>query len=128
MKNKKQKAIKEQPFEKRQDIKKLTLFITIVNGGQSSPILRLFENYGCSAQFVQSGEGTAGRQVMDILGISDNKKEVILSIIKKETVPKIKKELEAYFLVSRKNIGIGFTIPLSSIIGVRVYQFIADSL
>lgn len=128
MKSKKKEEVKEPPFEKRPDLKKLTLFVTIVNNGQSTPIIKLFENYGCSAQFIQSGEGTAGKQVMDILGITDNKKEVIMSIIKKETVPDIKKELEAYFQVSKRNRGIGFTIPLTSIIGVKVYQFLADSL
>mgnify|MGYP003303863670 CR=1 FL=1 len=128
LKGKKKQTISNQPFEKTADIKKLSLFVTIVNAGQATPILRIFEDAGVSAQFVQRGKGTATKQILDILGVEDNGKDVVLSLIKQESIPDVKNELNAFFVASKKNKGIGFSIPMTSIIGVKVYQFLANAL
>ena len=126
--SKKKQVQNNEPFEKRDDLKKLSLFITIVNAGQAAPIIKIFEDAGVSAQIVQRGRGTATRQIMDILGVEDNGKDVVLSFIKQESIPDVKVELNAFFAASKKNKGIGFSVPLTSIIGVKVYQFLADTL
>lgn len=115
------------PYEERSDLKKLSLYVTIVNHGQSGPIMKIFQNAGANAQFIQLGHGTAGRQVLDILGISDNRKEIVLSIIKQEALSEVKKELEAFFMINKRNKGVGFSIAMTSIIGVKVYQFLANA-
>lgn len=125
---KKEKEMKELPSLNNIVQKKLSLFITIVNRGQASPILHLFERGGSSAQFVQSGEGTAQKEIYDILGLEDNQKDVVLSFVSEEKIHDLIIELEAYFAGSKHNKGISLTIPLASIIGVRVYQFLADAL
>lgn len=108
--------------------KKLKLYITIVNKGQAQPILRIFERCGSSAQFIQRGEGTATKEIYDILGIEENGKDIVLSFVSEDKIPDIKDELEAFFVASKRNRGIGFSIALSSIIGVRVYQFLANTV
>lgn len=108
--------------------KKLMLFVTIVPKGQSKPVTRIFEQGGSSAQFIQRGEGTAQKEIYNILGIEDVEKDIVFSFISEDKIPDIKNELNAFFLVSKKNRGIGFSIPLSSIIGVRVYQFLANTV
>ena len=108
--------------------KKLSLFITIVGKGQAQPITRLFERGGSSAQFIQRGEGTASKEIYSILGVEDNDKDIVFSFISQDKIPDIKTELNAFFLANKKNRGIGFSIPLSSIIGVRVYQFLANTV
>ena len=108
--------------------KKLLLFITIVGKGQSKPVMKIFERGGSSAQFIQRGEGTAQKEIYNILGIEEVDKDIVFSFISEDKIPDIKNELNAFFLVSKKNRGIGFSIPLSSIIGVRVYQFLANTV
>lgn len=110
------------------NIKKLSLFITIVNRGQGNYVLKIFEQEGANAQFVQLGEGTAQKEVRDILGIEDNEKEVIISLIPNDRIEGAKNELEAFFIVNKRNRGIGFSIPMTSLIGMKVYQFLTDSL
>ena len=110
------------------DIKKLSMFVTIVNRGQGNYVLKLFESEGANAQFVQHGEGTAQKEIRDILGIEDNTKEVILSLISQDKIESAKKELEAFFKVSKRNRGIGFSIPMTSLIGMKLYQFLVDTL
>lgn len=110
------------------DTKKLLLFITIVNRGQGNFVLKLFESEGANAQFVQYGEGTAQKEIRDILGIEDNSKEVIISIISEDKIESAKKELEAFFKIRKRNRGIGFSIPMTSLIGMKLYQFLVDTL
>lgn len=110
------------------DIKKLSMFITIVNRGQGNFVLKLFESEGANAQFVQYGEGTAQKEIRDILGIEDNSKEIIISLISQDKIDSAKRELEAFFKVSKRNRGIGFSIPMTSLIGMKFYQFLIDTL
>ena len=103
-------------FEKTNDIKKLSLYVTIVNKGQANAVISLFQKMGSSLQFVQVGNGTANKNVLDILGIEDNAKEVVFCVIKKDLVNDAKRELEAFFVASKKNKGIGFAIDLTTLI------------
>ncbi len=106
----------------------LSLFITIVNRGISSPILSLFNTLGSSLQFVQVGQGTARREVLDILGIEDSSKDVIFSVVRQKDVSNIQEELEAFFISGRRNKGVAFAIPFSSVIGLKAYHFLVNDL
>ena len=108
--------------------KKLSLFVTIVSEGLAPIVIRLFERGGSSAQFVQRGEGTAQKEIYDILGIENNGKDIIFSFLSEDKIDDMKKELAAFFAANRRNKGIGMVIPLSGIIGVRVYQFLANTV
>ena len=112
---------------KENETKKLSVFITIVNQGQGSYVTKIFEQEGSNAQFVQIGEGTAQKEIRDILGIEDNSKEIIFSLIPNNKIESAKKELEAFFKINKRNRGVGFSIPMTSLIGMKVYQFLADS-
>ena len=127
--NKKQpvEPVKE-AFEDRPDLKKLTFYVIIVNFGQGNNIIRLLKNNHSSAQFTQSGEGTATKQIRAILSIEENRKEIIYSLVREEYVPEIKRELEAYFAASKKNAGVAFTIDLESIVGVKLYKFLTQTV
>lgn len=106
--------------------KKLLLFITIVTSGHGSHITRMFEKVGVSAQFVQSGEGTATKEINNLLGVEDVDKDIVISFITEDKIPLIRQDLSEYFSSNKRNRGIGMAIQLSSVIGVRVYQFLAN--
>lgn len=125
---KRDKQINELPSLDNIVQKKLSLFITVVNKGQAGPILNIFQRGGASAQIVQSGEGTARKELYDILGIENNLKDVVLSFVSEEKIKDLCIEIEAFFAGNKHNKGISMTIPLSSVIGVRVYQFLADAV
>lgn len=115
-------------IEENPNLKKLSLFISIVNHGQADNILKLAQRYGSSAQFVQLGRGTAQKQVLDILGFEDNRKEIVYIFISNDKIEQLKTEINAYFLTHNKNKGIGFSIPLTSVIGAKLYHFLANTL
>ncbi len=116
----------DKPFEKTHDIKKMSLFITIVNKGQGNAIVKLFEQFDCACSFIHRGEGTASESIYDLLGLQDNRKDVIFSIIKNENSEELKKEIESFFRINKKNKGIAMRIALSSVVGINVYRFLAN--
>ena len=116
------------PFETREDLKRLHLYVIIVNHGQGDNILRILKRNKSSAQFVLMGEGTASKAVLDILAIEDNRKEIIYSIVSEDAIEDIKREIDAYFAVSKRNAGIAFTINLTSVVGVKIYKFLTQTV
>ena len=111
-----------------QEFKKLSLFVTIVDKGNADAIISLMESIGCSLQYVQSGQGTAQKEILDIFGIENNDKEVVFTLTRSELISQIKAELEAFFASSKRNKGVGFAIPFRSIIGLKAYHFISNDL
>lgn len=127
-KAKKKKEEENTPFEEREDLKKLLFYVIIVNYGQGDTVVKLLKSKGTSAQFVQIGEGTATKQVLSVLHIEETRKEIIYSFIRDDLLPDLKTELEAYFLSSKRNAGIAFTIDLNTIVGVKLYKFLTQTV
>lgn len=115
-------------FETREDIRRLYLYTIIVPRGQSDNIVRILKAYKSSAQFIQYGEGTASNAIREILGTEDTKKDVVFSIVREDAIPDIKRELDVYFIASKRNRGIAYTIQLTSIIGVKLYKFLTQTV
>lgn len=114
------------PYDKTNEIKPLVAFFAIVNQGNAGAVIDIFRRAGSTASFVQMGTGTASKHVRDILGIEDNRKEIVVSIIREELLKEATVELEAFYAASKRNKGIGFSVSLTGLSGVRMYQFLAN--
>ncbi|HHT66613.1 MAG TPA: hypothetical protein GX010_00015 [Erysipelotrichaceae bacterium] len=116
----------ELPFDKTNEIKPLVVYFAIVDQTNGNAVAEIFKRAGSSVQFTQRARGTASRHVLNILGIEDNRKEIVISLIKKENLKEAVTELKAFYAVSKRNKGIGFSISLTALAGVRMYQFLTD--
>lgn len=125
---KKKKVEETSAFESKDSLKKLVFYIIIVNFGQSDDVINILKRNHSSAQFIQIGEGTASSQIRDVLNIDDNRKEIIYSLIRQDYAVDIEKELSAYFLAAKRNRGVGFSIDLDSIVGVKLYKFFTQTV
>ena len=114
------------PYDKTNEIKPLVAYFAIVNQGNAGAVIDIFRRAGSTASFVQMGTGTASKHVRDILGIEDNRKEIVVSIIREELLKEATVELEAFYAASKRNRGIGFSVSLTGLSGVRMYQFLAN--
>ena len=128
IKHKEPKRVTKKPLEQKANLDKLHLYFTIVNKGNSDSVIKLMENIGCSLSYVHNGEGTANPAVKKLLGIMDPSKEVVVSIVKEKLLPEINKQLEAFFVASKKNSGIGFSVRLTSVMGVKTYKFLTQTM
>ena len=107
-------------------IKKLKLLITVVDRSKSEFYLDVLSQYEVNCQMVLSGLGTATSEVADMLGLNLHK-AVILSVVREDRMEEIMKVLETKFETIKNGKGIAFAVPLSSVIGVNLYQFLSNN-
>ena len=128
-KKRSKKIVEEKPaFEDREGLRRLVFYTIIVNFGQSGNILKILKRNHSSAQFVKVGEGTATKQIAQILNLEDNRKEIIYTLVNEDYVKDIKMELEAYFAASKRNAGVAYTIDVDSFVGVKLYKFLTQTV
>ena len=107
-------------------IKKLKLLFTVVDRPKGEFYLDVISQFEVNCQMVVSGRGTAVSELVDLLGLNPHK-AVILSVVREDLVEPIMETLEDKFATVRNGKGIAFAVPLSSIIGVNLYQFMSNN-
>lgn len=120
--------MKEKIEKKQENFKapiKLEMLVTVVNRPKADFFVDLLEQFEINMQMVTYGEGTASSELINSLGLS-TQKAVIFSIVRSDKINKIKETLEEKFKTIRNGKGISFTIPLSSVIGASIYQFMCN--
>jgi nitrogen regulatory protein PII len=108
--------------------KKLKILITIVDRRKSDFYLDVLEGFEVNMQTVIYGRGTASSDMMHYLGLSQSDKAVIVSVVKEDKIKEITAAYEDKYFKTKNGKGIAFTIPISSLIGVSIYQFLSNSL
>jgi hypothetical protein len=107
-------------------IKKLKLIFTVVDRQKGEFYLDVISQFEVNCQLVVGGLGTASSEIIELLGLN-NHKAVILSVAREDMVPRIMNTLEEKFETVRNGRGIAFAVPLSSVIGVNLYQFLSNN-
>ena len=107
-------------------IKKLKLLFTIVDRPKGEFYLDVLSQFDVNCQMVLGGLGTANTELVDLLGLEPHK-AVILSVLREDMVDAAMNCLEEKFATIRNGKGISFAVPLSSVIGVNLYQFLSDN-
>ena len=111
---------------KEMAIKKLKLLVTVVDRGKGEFYMDVISQFDVNCQMVLGGLGTATSELVDLLGLNRHK-AVILSVAREDKVDAIMTCLEDKFATIKNGKGITFAVPLSSVIGVNLYQFLSDN-
>ena len=107
-------------------IKKLKLLITVVDRPKGEFYLDVLSQFEVNCQMIVHGMGTATSDIVDMLGLNIHK-AVILSMVREDMVEPIIHCLEEKFETIKNGKGIAFAVPLSSVIGVNLYQFLSNN-
>ena len=107
-------------------IKKLKLLVTIVERPKGEFYLDVISQFDVNCQLAMGGLGTATSELVELLGLEPHK-AVILSVVREDMVEELMNCLEDKFATIRNGKGIAFAVPLSSVIGVNLYQFLSDN-
>lgn len=107
-------------------IKKLKLLFTVVDRPKGEFYLDVISQFDVNCQMVVGGMGTANSGLVELLGLNIHK-AVILSVIREDMADAVLNCLEDKFATIRNGKGIAFAVPLSSVIGVNLYQFLSDN-
>ncbi|MBD5391086.1 hypothetical protein HDR67_03685 [bacterium] len=130
-KNVKKKVKKTPALKKTEGLtapKKLKILVTIVERSKADFYLDMLEGYEVNLQTVSFGRGTAPTEMMQYLGLTQAGKAVIFSVVQEDRIKKILADYEDKYFKTKNGKGIAFTIPISSIIGVMIYQFLSNSV
>ena len=88
--------------------------------------LDVISQFHVNCQLVLPGMGTAASDLVELLGLNLHK-AVVVSVVREDLVDAIMNTLENKFQTIRNGKGVAFAVPLSSVIGVNMYQFLSDN-
>ena len=107
-------------------IKKLKLVFTVVDRPKAEFYLDVISQFDVNCQIVTAGKGTASSEIVDMLGLNIHK-AVIISVVREDMVDDLMTTMEKKFATIRNGKGISFAVPMSSVIGVNIYQFLSNN-
>ena len=107
-------------------IKKLKLLFTVVDRNKGEFYMDVLSQFHVNCQLVLPGMGTAASDIVELLGLNLHK-AVVVSVVREDLVDTIMATLENKFRTIRNGKGVAFAVPLSSVIGVNMYQFLSDN-
>ena len=122
-------TIKNQPLKNPDPMlapKKLKLLVLIVNTNKADFYTDFLQSFEVNLQLQMNARGTAGSEMLHYLGLEDSEKRVLVDILREDRAEETMKALEEKFATLRGGKGIAYTVPLSSVAGVAIYQFLSN--
>ncbi len=107
-------------------IRKLKLLVTVVDRNKGEFYLDVISQFEVNCQMALGGMGTATSDIVDLLGLNIHK-AVLFSVVREDKTDEILNCLEEKFETIKNGKGIAFCVPLSSVIGVNLYQFLSNN-
>ncbi len=106
--------------------KKLKLLITVVDRKKTEFYVDFIQSFESNVQMIFAASGTAKTEMLNLLGLSDNEKSVIISVVRDDNAEAVLHALEDKFKTIKNGKGIAYTVPMTDTIGVAIYQFLAN--
>ncbi|MDR0936379.1 MAG: hypothetical protein LBM98_06870 [Oscillospiraceae bacterium] len=92
----------------------MKLFITIASAEYAAKLDHLYAKSGINFRFQMPGFGTAENELLELLGLGENRKIIMLGAAQHSTVHDTYKRLERELRLTRAGTGIAFTVPMSA--------------
>lgn len=106
--------------------RKLKLLVTIVNRHKVELFLGLLQGFDVNMQLSMAAQGTASTEMRQMLGLTDADKAVIFSVIREDRADEALRYLDDKFRTIKNGKGVAFTVPMTGVIGVAIYQFLSN--
>ena len=106
---------------------KLKLLFTVVNRSKAEFYIDLLHSFEVNMQMTMAAWGTASTEMLTYLGLTDSEKALIVSVIREDMEKAALAKLEEKFNTIKNGKGIAYTVPLTSTIGVAIYQFLSNN-
>lgn len=105
---------------------KAMLMFTVVNRSKADFYADIIQGFEVNMQLILHAQGTAGTEVLSLLGLNDSDRAVIISVIRRDRAEEAMSTLEEKFRTVKGGKGIAYTVPMTSTIGVAIYQFLCN--
>lgn len=126
------RGAKQAPSQKNAPVgmtapKKLMLLFTIVNRNKAEFYVDVLQKFEINMQLIIAANGTANNDIQSILGLTDLSKSIIISVVRSDKSKAALAELQEKFKTVKGGKGIAYTVPMTSTIGVAIYQFLSNT-
>ncbi|MBR0224255.1 MAG: hypothetical protein IJL93_08290 [Bacteroidales bacterium] len=105
---------------------KLELLVAIVNAQKVRYYTNLIQSSEANLQLVVQASGTSEKAIMNYLGLNQDTRQAIFSVVRQDKVKDLLELLDEKFSTLKDGGGIAVTVPLSSIIGALTYGFLSN--
>ena len=92
------------------NVRKLKMLVTVVDRSKTLFYVDLLEQFEVNVQMVLYGRGTANSQMLNLLGLAESEKSVIISYIREDMVKEAMDTLDDKFNKVKNGKGIAYTI------------------
>jgi nitrogen regulatory protein PII len=99
------------------EMNRIELIYFIVNDGQSGKLIHEAKQCGIMGSTVMLGMGTVNNHILDFLGLSDVRKEIVLMLADSNTADQTLDRLNKLYKFEKPNHGIAFTTSIGSTVG-----------
>lgn len=106
--------------------RKLMMLVTVVKKGKGTFFADYLKTFDANLQVSVVGTGTAENNLVEFLGLKENKRSVVFSIVREDRLKQIFEGLDERFYTVGEGSGIAFAVPLSSVIGKLSYGFLSN--
>ena len=97
----------------------IELLCVIVKLGLGSKVMHKAKQSGICGGTVLLGKGTVNNKILDFIGLSDIRKEVVMMVSNTEVIDKALVKLEEEFKFNKTNNGIAYTTTICDVFGTR---------
>ena len=95
----------------------IEIALTIVNAGNGSRVLKLAKSTGVTGGTILLGRGSVHNRLLEMLGIHDIRKEIVLTVANSDLINKSLTLIEETLNFQKNNTGIAFSMPLTYFYG-----------
>ena len=105
---------------------RLELLITVVPRGKAGYYMDLIQSFDANLQVALPAQGTADREILRYLGLTDIDKTAILSVVREDQLDALTETLDQKFRSIKNGQGIAAAVPFSSMIGTLLFGFLSN--
>lgn len=110
-------------------VAKIKVLVTIVARGTGAHYMKDYQDLGAPMSFLCFGKGTVEKELYEILGITDSRKDIVFTIANENLIPTLLDSVRKRFKAAKKpNLkGIAFAFELNSVAGVLAYKYLSNT-
>lgn len=112
--------------EKTKQLTELRLIFVITKRGKGDAILKTMQESGIFFNCVFLGKGTAGNELLNLFGLADSEKDIVLSLTTLKKATAILEILKDKYKFGEAGKGFAFTINVNSIGGLKAFKIFSN--
>ena len=105
---------------------KLEFLITVVQRKKASFYMDLIQSFDANMQVSIPAQGTADREILRCLGLTDTDKTAIFSVVREDQLEALTETLGQKFRSIKNGEGVAAAIPFTSMIGTLLFGFLSN--